>query len=67
MILLTDGKDTGGVKGYDGSKIEKATKEAKEKGVRVFTIGLGDDLDTEVLQKIATETSGKYYFGYAIT
>lgn len=62
MILLTDGKDTGGVEGYDGRKIENATKEAKEKGVRVFTIGLGDDLDTEVLQKIATETNGKYYY-----
>lgn len=62
LILLTDGKDTTNVEGYDENKITNATKAAKEKGVKVFTIGLGNDLDTEVLEKIAKETGGKYYY-----
>lgn len=62
LVLLTDGKDTTDVKGYDEKKTTNAINEAKEKGVKVFTIGLGNDLDTEVLQNIATQTGGKYYY-----
>ena len=62
MILLTDGKDTSDVNGYDDKKTLYATNEAKNKGVKVFTIGLGTDLDTEVLQNIASQTGGKYYY-----
>lgn len=28
----------------------------------MFTIGLGDELDTEVLEKISNQTGGKYYY-----
>ena len=62
MILLTDGKDTTEVEGYDDKKTFFAINEAKAKGVKVFTIGLGDELDTEVLQNIAIQTGGKYYY-----
>lgn len=62
MILLTDGKDTSDVNGYDDKKTLSATNEAKNKGVKVFTVGLGTDLDTEVLQNIASQTGGKYYY-----
>lgn len=62
IILLTDGKDTTGVSGYDEKKTERAIADAKLKGVKVFTIGLGDELDTEVLEKISKQTGGKYYY-----
>ena len=62
IILLTDGKDTNTVDGYDDKKALSATNEAKSKGVKVFTIGLGNELDTETLQNIATQTGGKYYY-----
>ena len=62
IILLTDGKDTTGVSGYDEKKTERAIADAKSKGVKVFTIGLGDELDTEVLEKISNQTGGKYYY-----
>lgn len=62
IILLTDGKDTNNVDGYDEKKALSATNEAKTKGVKVFTIGLGNELDTETLQNIATQTGGKYYY-----
>lgn len=62
MILLTDGKDTTDVSGYDKDKIKNAVIEAKNKGVKVFTIGLGKEIDSEVLQEISSNTNGKYYY-----
>ncbi|GGE79492.1 VWA domain-containing protein [Priestia taiwanensis] len=52
VILLTDGQ------GYYNHNL---TKEAIDRGIVVFTIGLGNDIDEGLLQKIATETGGKYY------
>lgn len=62
LILLTDGKDTSNIKGYDEKKIQSAINSAKEKKVKVFTIGLGNSLETDKLEKIAKETGGKYYY-----
>ncbi|MDO4282663.1 MAG: VWA domain-containing protein [Clostridia bacterium] len=62
MLLLTDGKDTTGVEGYNGELLKNTIKEAKAKGVKIYTIGLGDVIDKKVLNEIATSTGGKYYF-----
>lgn len=62
MILLTDGKDTTGVDGYDENKFDTAINEACSKNVKVFTIGLGNELDTEKLESISKKTGGKYYY-----
>lgn len=62
MILLTDGKDTTGVGGYDEKKLDTAINEACSKNVKVFTIGLGNELDTEKLESISKKTGGKYYY-----
>jgi Ca-activated chloride channel family protein len=65
LIVLTDGNDT-------ASKMPpaKAADIAKEKGVVIHTIGIGDPtatgedkLDTATLQKIAADTGGRYFFG----
>ncbi|TCR85455.1 VWA domain-containing protein [Rhizobium sp. BK376] len=65
LILLTDGNDT-------ASKMPplKAAEIAKGKGIVIHAIGIGDPsatgedkLDTATLQKIATETGGRYFFG----
>jgi Ca-activated chloride channel homolog len=65
LIVLTDGNDT-------ASKMPpaKAAAIAKQKGVVVHTIGIGDPkatgedkLDTATLQKIAADTGGRYFFG----
>lgn len=61
LILLTDGRDTTNISGYDKKKTELAIDEAKQKGVKIFTIGLGKDLDMDLLDKIAVQTGGKYY------
>lgn len=62
LILLTDGKDTTNVEGYDDKKIESAMNQAKQKGIKVFTIGLGDEIDGNVLGNISNYTGGKYYY-----
>jgi len=65
LILLTDGNDT-------ASEMPplKAAEIAKEKGIVVHTVGIGDPratgedkLDVATLQKIAMETGGQYFFG----
>lgn len=55
IIFLTDGNDT--TRSYD---YDELIEEAKEKGIVIFTIGLGS-ADEELLKKIAEGTNGKYY------
>jgi len=65
MILLSDGSDT-------ASRMppNRAAEIAKERGIRVDTIGIGDPkatgeakVDTATLQKVAETTGGRYFFG----
>jgi Ca-activated chloride channel family protein len=65
LVLLTDGNDT-------ASKMppDRAADIARQHGIRVHTIGIGDPrasgeakVDTATLQKIATTTGGSYFFG----
>jgi Ca-activated chloride channel family protein len=71
IILLTDGQRTTGV------DTEEATKLAAERGVRVYTVGVGTvdgevigfegwsmrvRLDEETLKSVARETKGEYYY-----
>lgn len=55
MFVLTDGEDTGT---YDYDKI---IKELKKENITVYTMGLGKSIDTNLLEKIAKQTGGKYY------
>ncbi|MBO9100965.1 MULTISPECIES: vWA domain-containing protein [unclassified Rhizobium] len=65
LIVLTDGNET-------ASKMPpaKAAEIAKRNGVVIHTVGIGDPaatgedkLDTATLQKIASDTGGRYFFG----
>lgn len=53
IIMLTDG---------DGSYDNGLTAMAKDEGISIYTIGLGSDVNEDLLKVIAEETSGKYYF-----
>ncbi|GEM_PF-276510 len=55
-ILLTDGIDTVG-----SVPLETAIRRVKEAGIRVYTIGVGDDFRRQVLKRIATETGGAFF------
>lgn len=65
LVVLTDGNDT-------ASKMppDKAAEIAHQNKIRIHAIGIGDPnaegeekLDTAVLQKIASATGGRYFFG----
>src|SRR5439155_13407648 len=56
VILLTDGEDTQSASGLDA-----AIGLAVRAGVPVYTIGLGSQAQAEVLQRIGTETGGRFY------
>ncbi len=71
IILLTDGQRTTGV------DTEEASKMAADRGVRVYTVGVGTvdgevigfegwsmrvRLDEETLKKVARETRGEYFY-----
>lgn len=53
MILLTDGKSSDTVSDYADN--------ATMRNITIFTIGLGNNLDENLLRDIATSTGGKYY------
>lgn len=57
IVLLTDGISTD-TAGYDLGDIVSL---AKGKNVTINTIGLGDEVDTELLTMIAKSTGGSYY------
>jgi len=65
VILHTDGKDTASTMPPD-----RAAEIAKDHGIVVHTVGIGDpratgeaELDVATLQKIADTTGGRYFFG----
>ncbi len=56
IVVITDGEDRGSVK-----ELTEVIDHARERGVPVFTIGLGNVI-TEILQQLADETGGQYFF-----
>ncbi len=57
IIMLTDGISTDTA----GYKLDDIVNGANAKNVTVMTISLGDDIDRELLQKIADGTGGNYF------
>ena len=55
IILLTDGQSY-------VSPDDQSIKYAKEHGIKVFTVGLGEEVEEDVLRMIASETGGSYLF-----
>ncbi|MFZ3579178.1 VWA domain-containing protein, partial [Virgibacillus sp. DJP39] len=53
VVFLTDG---------DGYWNDSAIQYAKDHNVVIYTIGLGYGVNQALLERIATETGGKYYF-----
>ncbi|BAQ10063.1 hypothetical protein OXB_1592 [Bacillus sp. OxB-1] len=53
-ILLTDGQS-------NEQKVLNQIAEAKKKGITIFTIGLGKNVNQKLLQKLANDTDGHYF------
>ena len=54
--MITDGEARGSVK-----ELTEVIDRARERRVPIFTIGLGN-ITTEILQQLADETGGQYFF-----
>ncbi len=59
MFLLTDGDDDGS---YSESKYMSFIDDCVANGIQVYTIGLGNEANAQLLNKIAAKGNGKYYF-----
>ncbi len=58
IVLLSDGYQNSG-----SHSIKEEVQRALQKGVRIYTIGLGKDgdYDAKLLEKIATQSGGKFF------
>lgn len=57
MIVITDGIDN-----WSRYSVTAVIDEARNNDVKVYTIGLGKQIFTSDLERIALETGGKYYY-----
>lgn len=60
VMLLSDGLANQGI--TDPDDIARLVREAKSKGVRISTLGLGRDYDEDLMQLIAENGGGNYYY-----
>jgi len=60
VIVLSDGLANVGV--TDPREIGRLVRGARAKGVRISTVGLGRDYDEDLMQAIAENGAGKYYY-----
>ena len=56
IILMTDGQD------YQTRTAQESTRAAVEKGITLYTIGFGNDVDEDFLQELAEIGNGEYRF-----
>jgi len=56
IIMISDGINNSG-----DISVKEAVEEAKEKGIKIYTIGLGKAYDKVILEMIASETNGKSF------
>ena len=62
IVLISDGKDEDPADGKGSEKtLTEVINHAKETGVSVFTIGLGNPVSVDVMVQLANETGGQYF------
>jgi VWFA-related protein len=68
MLLVTDGKDENDPGTAPGSKhtYDEALEIAKESDVTIYAVGLGKEVQRDVLEGLARETGGRAYFPPAV-
>lgn len=60
VLLLSDGLANQGI--TDPDRIRARVRDAKAAGVRISTLGLGRDYDEDLMQMIAEQGGGAYYY-----
>ncbi|HNV71678.1 MAG TPA: VWA domain-containing protein, partial [Candidatus Ozemobacteraceae bacterium] len=64
MILFTDGRDETPVTRQQMSirSLDEALNFARKKQVRIIAVGMGDQIDQNILKKLSSETGGWYMY-----
>lgn len=57
LVVLSDGYDTEG-----GATVDSLINLANNRSVKIYTIGLGSNIDTNLLVNLAEQTGGNYYY-----
>ncbi len=60
VILLSDGNATAGIQ--DIPSLARAAMNAADQGVRISTIGLGADYNEDLMEAVAENGRGRYYY-----
>lgn len=55
IVIISDGKTQG------QSVVEEAAKAASDKGIKIYTVGVGADTNEDVMRQIADITNGIYF------
>ena len=58
LFVFTDGKENASASGFN---IDKIIQTATASGIPIYLTALGDDVDTEALNKIATDSEGSFF------
>lgn len=62
IFLLTDGSDDGSGGYYSEAQYTALIDDCVANGIQVYTIGLGNGVNAQLLEKLASRGNGKYYF-----
>ncbi len=64
IVLVSDGWDDGylGVPNGSVKTLDEVIAYATENDVAIYTVGLGDNVDGGVMNRLASETGGQYYY-----
>ncbi|WP_456471145.1 vWA domain-containing protein [Caminibacter sp.] len=57
IILITDGQDNSSI-----TPLDVVLKKLKKENIKVYTIGIGPDVDFQILQTISKETNVKFFY-----
>jgi Ca-activated chloride channel family protein len=62
IILLTDGMDNSSI-----TPLDIVIKKLKKEKIKVYTIGIGSEIDSETLRVIAEKTGGRFFNVFSIS
>ena len=62
VFLLTDGSDDGSGGYYSEAEYMELVYDCVANGIQVYTVGLGEEVNSQLLEEIALTGNGKYYF-----
>lgn len=57
VVLLTDGQDT-----ESATELSQVLALARERGIKIYALGIGNEVDERVLRQIAQASGGYYYW-----